>query len=189
MILALPRSVCHGCLSAAIVPFDSTFNPSLVWRERAIAEEEPAWQQIIPYATLVDEQGRLWAYRRTGGDRRLRERRSIGVGGHIEAEDDCGAFMPTVLAALHRELGEELLRYPVAEMARPKAWINEQDSSVGRVHLGLVFALTWNFSELPMPRPGEGLEGIGFMSPADVTEEAGFEAWSVLAARALENFT
>lgn len=187
MILVLSRSACAALLTAQVVPWAGDPCIESHWLVRAQAETDPVWLQIIPYAVLIDLNDRPWAYRRTGGDARLRERRSIGVGGHIEECDRRKGLLATVRAALVRELEEELLWYPphTAATAQPVAWINEQDSAVGRVHLGLVIAIPWGRPELPQPRPGEGLEALGFVEPSAVRESAGYERWSVLAAQSL----
>ncbi|MGS0754020.1 hypothetical protein ACVBEH_04270 [Roseateles sp. GG27B] len=170
---------------ASIVPWDQCLSIPHHWTDRPSAETNRDLQQVIPYAVLLDPVGKLWAYRRTGGDARLRQRASIGVGGHIEDVDEQGNFLATVRAALWRELNEELQQPPNFVDAKPLAWINEQVSAVGQVHLGLVFAVAWTLPSDPMPKPGEGLEAIGFVDPEEVTEAAGFELWSVLAAQAL----
>ena len=187
MILVLPRSACATLLTAEVVPWTGDPRIEPQWLDRNQAETDPAWLQVIPYAVLIDLNDRPWAYRRTGGDARLRERRSIGVGGQIEECDRREGLLTTVRAALVREFAEELLWYPpqMTATAPPVAWINEQDSAVGRVHLGLVIAIPWGRPELPQPRPGEGLEAIGFVEQSAVREAAGYERWSVLAAQSL----
>jgi len=52
--------------------------------ERPRAEEDPTYRQIIPYA-LVRYRGRYLLMRRTqgGGEARLHNRYTLGVGGHI----------------------------------------------------------------------------------------------------------
>ncbi len=102
-------------------------------RPRDEAEEDPTWKQVIPYLLLRDR-GRLFLMRRTsaGGDARLHERWSIGVGGHV-GPDDGG-----IEAGLQREFHEEL----VADwQPRPRllGLLNDDRTPVGRVHLGIVF--------------------------------------------------
>jgi hypothetical protein len=117
----------------------------------------------------------------------LVRRASVGVGGHVDCEDDRGALLPTLRAALVRELGEELQEFPrqLTAGAQPIAWISEADSPVGLVHVGLVFAIPWLMDKPPRPRRGEALEPLGFVDPATVTTAAGYERWSVLAVEAM----
>jgi hypothetical protein len=55
--------------------------------ERARAETSPQWKQVIPYS-LVECDGRILVVRRLrkGGESRLHEKHSIGIGGHINPE-------------------------------------------------------------------------------------------------------
>ena len=52
------------------------------------AEEDPSHKQIIPYA-LFHCQGRFLHYVRggKGGEKRLADKGSLGIGGHINSED------------------------------------------------------------------------------------------------------
>ena len=58
------------------------------FRPRAEAETDPSWKQLIPYLVLRDGE-RIFLMRRTkaGGDERLHDRYTIGVGGHVNPED------------------------------------------------------------------------------------------------------
>ena len=158
--------------------------PPLDWqfRPRAAVEEDEAWLQIIPYVVLRDESGAVWAYARRGGDGRLLGRRSVGVGGHIEAADRCPALLDMARACARRELAEELAQPEAARLdPHPRGWIHERETAIGRVHLGLVFAARWTAPEPPLPKPGEPLAAIGFLPPAAVRADERFERWSRLA--------
>ena len=55
---------------------------------RGDAEEDPAHKQVIPYLVLRDgERWFLMRRTRAGGDARLHDRWSIGVGGHLNPGD------------------------------------------------------------------------------------------------------
>ena len=70
------------------------------FRPRAEAEEDPSWKQVIPYVLLRDGE-RIFLMRRTraGGDERLHDRYTIGVGGHVNPED------ADIIGGLRREWG------------------------------------------------------------------------------------
>jgi len=183
LILAYPRQALRAQLSDNIVPFDGTLLPQgSLWREREILETDAECCQIIPYAILTRD-NQIWAYRRRGGDARLDGRCSIGVGGHVDACDNRGAFISTIRAALQRELSEELARAPDAIPEFPLAWINEQESAIGRVHIGLLFQVPWQAEQPPKVAHDEKLEGLGFLPSTSITRAAGFEYWSELAAQ------
>lgn len=188
-ILVWRTADCAAFLQDPIVAFDSQQPlPAFHWRERASVEEDESWQQPIPYAVLIDGQDQPWVYRRSGGDARLLDRWSVGLGGHVDAGDAAaGPGLATLRQALLRELSEELLWHPaqLAASAPPIAWIHEHDSAIGRVHLGLVFCIPWLVKELPEPRKGEALSSIGFMPIQEVLAHEQLEQWSRLAVSAL----
>lgn len=185
-ILAFPRSTITALLAQAIVPYRQHALPtSGEWCPRSTLEQEERYLQVIPYALLC-RGDTVWTYRRAGGDARLDGRRSIGVGGHVDADDAQAELLSTLHAALARELAEELVQPPAAIPREPLAWINEQESAIGRVHIGLVWAIPWQNPEEPRVAHGEKLEAVGFRPLSAITRAAGFEYWSELAAQALQ---
>jgi predicted NUDIX family phosphoesterase len=103
------------------------------YRPRAEAELDPSWKQLIPYVVLRDGP-RVWLMRRStaGGDPRLHERFTIGVGGHLNPEDG------DVATGMRREFDEEL-DCPWEPRFRLLGVLNDDDDPVGSVHIGLVY--------------------------------------------------
>jgi predicted NUDIX family phosphoesterase len=100
---------------------------------RGDAEDDPNHKQVIPYLVLRD--GHRWfLMRRTraGGDARLHDLWSIGVGGHLNPGDG------DVERGLRREWAEEVVAdfEPAFE---PVGLLNDDTTPVGAVHLGVVF--------------------------------------------------
>lgn len=185
-ILAFERKQAEGLLAGTPLPWSpEQALPPTVWRPRAELEHDPNFLQVIPYAVLENPQGQIWAYRRSGGDNRLKGRCSIGVGGHVDAQDASHSFLETIQGALQRELAEELENPPKYFPEKPLAWIHESETPVGRVHLGLVWILPWTLTEAPKIMPAEALEAIGFIDPASIPGNPDFEIWSQLAVAAL----
>ena len=100
---------------------------------RGDAEEDPAHKQVIPYLVLRDGE-RWFLMRRTkaGGDARLHDLWSIGVGGHLNPGDG------DVEGGLRREWAEEVVAAfePAFE---PVGLLNDDTTPVGAVHVGIVF--------------------------------------------------
>jgi len=108
-----------------------TFEP------RSAMEADETRKQVIPYPVLRD--GEDWfLMRRTkaGGDPRLHDRYSIGVGGHVNPDD--GGLDGDLTTALRREWLEELAVDFVPEF-RFVGLLNDDTTAVGRVHVGLVY--------------------------------------------------
>jgi predicted NUDIX family phosphoesterase len=100
---------------------------------RAGAEVDVALKQIIPYLVLRDGD-RIFLMKRTraGGDARLHDHYTIGVGGHLNPGDT------TILAGLRREWAEEIDAGFVPEFEFV-GLLNDDTVEVGRHHLGIVF--------------------------------------------------
>ncbi|MDR7554977.1 MAG: hypothetical protein QN157_05155 [Armatimonadota bacterium] len=108
-----------------------------VFRRRGDVEDDPTYKQIIPYL-LVRRGDRYMLFRRTraGGEARLHDLYSIGVGGHV-AKADVAAAADVLAAGLRRELDEELVLTGAWD-ARLVGVLNDDDNPVGQVHFGLV---------------------------------------------------
>jgi predicted NUDIX family phosphoesterase len=107
------------------------------FRPRSAMEQDPSWKQVIPYPVLRD--GEAWyLMRRTraGGDVRLHDRFSIGVGGPVNPAD--GGLDGDLSAALRREWHEELV-VDFLPAFRFVGLLNDDSTPVGQVHLGLVY--------------------------------------------------
>lgn len=103
------------------------------YRPRGEAEKDPSWKQIIPYLLMRDG-GRLFLMQRTraGGDARLHELWTLGIGGHLNPEDG------GVLSGLRREFHEEMVADWDPE-PRFVGLLNDDAALVGQVHVGVVF--------------------------------------------------
>jgi predicted NUDIX family phosphoesterase len=155
--------------------------------EREYAERTPSLKQVIPYS-LVVRAGQVMCLRRTkrGGEARLHDKLSIGVGGHVNPEDlpddqDGGGRAGLMARATHREVVEEELAIEGPYTLRSVGLINDDSNPVGAVHVGLVQIIT---VEGPVSiRETDQLEG-SFVAKRELhrqlAEGANFETWSSL---------
>ena len=166
--------------------FERALNRNVVeWQLRATAETDESCKQFIPYGILCTPAGLLAAYPRKGSEKRLHNLWSIGVGGHPSPEDaaDGNQGLPDVLqAALLREIQEEFRRPPRLGAIDLLGIINEEETPVGRVHLGVVFLVKVDQHERALP--AAELEGLQWLPTATIVWQD-FEIWSRLAARLL----
>ena len=152
----------------AVVDAHGRFEP------RAAMEADPSFKQIIPYLVLRDGD-RYFLMRRTraGGDARLHNAWSIGVGGHINPGDR------DLAGGLLREWTEELVADFIPEF-RLVGLLNDDSTDVGRVHLGAVY-LAEAAGRAVAIRETDKLSG-GFATPGQVAEVVDrLETWSRLA--------
>jgi predicted NUDIX family phosphoesterase len=156
----------------AVIAAEGRFEP------RTAMERDPRFKQVIPYLVLRDR-GRLFLMRRTraGGDERLHDRYSIGVGGHLNPGDR------DLAGGLTREWTEELAAGFVPEF-HFFGLLNDDETDVGRVHLGVVFLAEADGRAVRV-RETDKLEG-DFAEPAAVRAVYDrLETWSQLVLDAL----
>lgn len=124
----------RGVRAVPLDPYLAVIRTAGSFRMRAEVEDDPDWKQVIPYLLLRDGE-RIFLLRRTraGGDARLHELYSIGVGGHVNPQDE------DPLGGLRREWAEELAADFEPEF-EPVGVLNDDDNPVGAVHLGLVYS-------------------------------------------------
>ena len=141
---------------------------------RRAMETDPSFKQIIPYLVLRDTD-RYFLMRRTraGGDARLHDSWSIGVGGHLNPGDG------DLLGGLRREWAEELIADFEPEF-RLVGVLNDDTTDVGRVHLGAVYVADAEGRPVAI-RETEKLSGA-FATAGEVEAVADrLETWSRLA--------
>ena len=174
----MPDEAWYGLQSADLDSFLATIERHGRFEPRPTMEADPGFKQIIPYLVLRDGD-RYFLMRRTraGGDVRLHDRWSIGVGGHLNPGDE------DLDGGLRREWSEELVADFVPDF-RFVGLLNDDTTPVGEVHLGAVFVA----DALGRPvsiRETDKLSGA-FATPAEVAAVApDLETWSRLVFDAL----
>ena len=154
---------------------------------RSAAEADPRFKQIVCYV-IVRCGSQIFHYRRSrvAGEQRLAGLRSLGVGGHLNAEDVGSALdLSGLERAMRRELAEEVI-LPEAPSIRYLGIINDDSTEVGKVHVGLVVLAEIENPDVQL-RDATLVEGR-FDSPETlVSMGSEFETWSRLCLTALIN--
>ena len=145
---------------------------------RGDAEEDPTHKQVIPYLVLRDGE-RWFLMRRTkaGGDARLHDLWSIGVGGHLNPGDG------DVEGGLRREWAEEVVAAfePAFEAV---GLLNDDTTPVGAVHVGIVFVADATGRPVAI-RETDKLTGSFVTTDAVAAVRDSMETWSRLVFDAL----
>jgi predicted NUDIX family phosphoesterase len=146
---------------------------------RATAENDPTHKQIIPYAILACGNRVLHYVRgKKAGEQRLVAKGSIGIGGHLNDNDeslfawDEAAYR----AGVEREVNEEVqIDTPFAD--RIVALLNDDTTEVGRVHLGVVHVFQL---EKPDVHKREAMiTNLAFLTKSELEERReNLETWS-----------
>ncbi len=160
------------------------------FRPRSEMEEDPSFKQLIPYVVFrhTDAAGQASIFRYTRGtgqgEGRLHSKHSIGVGGHISSDDvETAGDLHPYEEGLRRELDEEVV---IGSEYRSQCvgLINDDETEVGRVHLGVVHLFDVA-SPTVRPREEEIIDAGFHPVESLLADLSGFETWSRITLEAL----
>jgi len=146
---------------------------------RAAAENDPTHKQIIPYAVLACGDRVLHYVRgKKAGEQRLVAKGSIGIGGHMNDEDeslfawDEAAYR----AGVEREVDEEV-QIETSFEDRIVALLNDDTTEVGSVHLGVVHV--FRLAEAKVQKREAMITNLAFLTKSELLERReNLETWS-----------
>jgi predicted NUDIX family phosphoesterase len=154
---------------------------------RAKAENDPTHKQIIPYAILACGDRVLHYVRgKKAGEQRLVAKGSIGIGGHMNDEDE-SLFAwdeQAYRAGVEREVNEEVqINTPFVD--RVVALLNDDTTEVGRVHLGVVHV--FRLKEANVQKREAMITNLAFLNKQELEERRDtLETWSQICLDHLE---
>jgi predicted NUDIX family phosphoesterase len=185
LVLVIPRTSImddpgwRGVRTDALAGFEDLVAREGRFRPRSEVEPDRSWKQVIPYLVLRDGADYFLMQRTAaGGDTRLHDLWSIGVGGHLNPGDG------DLEGGLRREWAEELVADFEPDF-RLIGLLNDDSTEVGSVHLGAVYVADAAARPVHI-RETHKLTGR-FASPAAVAAVAErMETWSALLFEHLE---
>jgi predicted NUDIX family phosphoesterase len=160
------------------------------YRPRPEMERDPSFKQLIPYVIFRHREpgGRetIFQYTRGSGqgEGRLHRKQSVGIGGHISTLDAAADGSGDPYAeGMRRELDEEV-RVDSPYSIRCVGLINDDQTEVGRVHLGIVHMVDL---QRPAVTPCEpDIIECGFRGVDQILADMSlFETWSQICMTAL----
>jgi predicted NUDIX family phosphoesterase len=112
---------------------------------RTAMEQDPAYKQIIPYLIFSHNNRYFLMQRRAEAtEQRLKNKYSLGIGGHIRQEDiTTGSLVDWARREFHEEVD-----YHGSLVIEPLGILNDDSNDVGKVHLGFVFLLRGDTSAI-----------------------------------------
>ncbi len=163
----------------------------VTYRPRDEMEHDPSFKQLIPYVIFQFEStsGDLHLFQYTRGkgqgERRLHAKLSIGIGGHISADDAAQDQENPYAEGMQRELSEEV-RIETAYDETCVGLINDDETEVGRVHLGVVHL--FKVAEPQVRANEDEIENAGFRPVFQLRHELDrMESWSRICFESLFN--
>jgi predicted NUDIX family phosphoesterase len=146
---------------------------------RSTAENDPTHKQIIPYAILACGDRVLHYVRgKKAGEQRLVAKGSIGIGGHMNDEDE-SLFAwdeQAYRTGVEREVNEEVqIETPFED--RIVALLNDDTTEVGRVHLGVVHL--FRLAEPKVQKREAMITNLAFLTKSELeARRENLESWS-----------
>jgi predicted NUDIX family phosphoesterase len=116
------------------------------WHARVSIENNIEFKQPIPYVIIRNHKGEYATYLRKGSEVRLQGLLSAGIGGHVEWKD-CVRVGNSTWGILQQAMGRELKEEILLNVGECGIWprfvgvINEELTSTGKVHWGIVFLI------------------------------------------------
>lgn len=156
-------------------------------KRRGDMEEDPTYKQLISYCILENERDEILVYERLsgGGEARLHGQSSIGVGGHMNDVKGADSINEVLRVNAQRELEEEVgLSAQKSQNLAYIGFINDDTNEVGEVHMGVVFKINVNSSDVEA-KETDTLR-IKWMDQAKIDNYDDFETWSALILQALK---
>lgn len=142
---------------------------------RNLAEENFDYKQIIPYLIFQHQDTYFLMQRKSGSsEQRLANKYSLGIGGHLREEDMKGA---TLFDWARREFDEEI-NYSGNLEITPLGILNDDSNDVGKVHVGFVFLLKGDSSNISIK--SELQSGELFTAEQCQEKYEAMETWSQL---------
>jgi len=143
--LILPKQAWHGIKQVSFEDFLKIINNEKQFLWRSQMEQDESYKQIIPYLVFTHNNRYFLMQRKgTASEQRLKNKYSLGIGGHIRQED---MTTESIFDWAHREFHEEV-DYSGNLNIDPIGILNDDGNAVGRVHLGLVLLLKGNSANI-----------------------------------------
>ena len=150
-------------------------------KRRGDMEEDSTFKQLISYCLLENEKGEILVYERLsgGGEKRLHGQSSIGVGGHMNDVMGADSINEVLRVNAQRELEEEVgLAKEDSQNMEYLGFINDDNNEVGKVHMGIVFKITVNTTDVEA-KETDTLR-IKWVEKGSIESYDDFETWSAL---------
>lgn len=158
---------------------------SSFFHKRYDCEKDEDILQLIPYIVIFDNKQNVFSYERAKnikdyGDKRLFEKHSIGVGGHVGESDGPTNYL---VNCANREVREEVKIYGQTLNQKLVGTLFSREKEVDRVHFGLIYKIHVDGTVVPNYEEGSTISGRMISIEELVTDSQikdKYETWSRL---------
>ena len=179
----------HGLQELDFDHYMHIINHRKEFHPRSIMETNPTYKQIIPYLIFThDDKYFLMQRTSDASETRLRNKLTLGIGGHIREEDLKGSLSAEASAKEElfawalREFHEEV-NYAGNLTVKPLGIINDDSNDVGKVHIGFAFLLIGDSPEISVKSELKSGELVSLSDCLALKED--METWSQFVVNAL----
>jgi len=166
----------YGISAEALSPIMDAISKHGFFMDRATAEHDERFKQIIPYFIFhTDEKLFLMQRAASANETRLASKMTLGIGGHIRSEDTKST--PTIFEWGLREFREEVCYAGILD-GELLGFINDDTNAVGRVHMGVVFLVHGDSADISIRSELASGELMNFAQCCSCMSE--MESWSSL---------
>lgn len=188
LILVVPREqlffnseAWHGLKEVDFEQYLNIINDKKEFLPRSVMETDFGYKQIIPYLVYT-YQGKYFLMQRKSdaSEARLRNKLTLGIGGHIRQED---MSEDSLFAWALREFHEEV-EYAGNVSVKPLGILNDDSNDVGKVHIGFVFLLQGDSANIAIK--SELKSGVLVSLDECIVQKECMESWSQFVVNFLE---
>ena len=177
-----PNGRWQGLKTADLEQYKHIIEHKREFLPRYLMEQDQTYKQIIPYLVFTHNNKFFLMQRQTNAsEKRLQNKYSLGIGGHIRQED---MQKKSIFAWAEREFHEEI-NYQGNLTIEPFGILNDDSNAVGKVHLGLVLLLHGDSDNITIK--SELKSGSLTTLSACTTIVDTMESWSQLILHHLQN--
>lgn len=152
------RGIWHGLKTDDVDKLVRIINARHKFMARGDVEDDPKWQQIIPYMFFENEKELFLMQRNVGHtDSRLASNYSLGIGGHINKQDIRSG---TITDWARREFEEEV-DYKGKYKTEFLGLLNDDSNEVGMVHVGLIIKISGDSGGITVKDEHQGGKMVG----------------------------
>ena len=177
-----PNDLWQGLKTTDIEQYKHIIDHRKEFLRRYLMEPDQTYKQIIPYLVFTHNNKFFLMQRQTNAsEKRLQNKYSLGIGGHIRQED---MQKQSIFAWAEREFHEEI-DYQGNLIIKPLGIVNDDSNAVGKVHLGLVLLLQGDSDNITIKSELKSGKLVTLSACAAIVDT--MESWSQLILHHLQN--